>query len=241
MSSKSNQGRFFAVRFGFEGVLIVASILAALAIDSWWSARQHAAEEQDLLVQLRAEFEANAALLAVRRESHEEVLLSTSRLLVKTAPEFSPTEFDFQDLQRDVGHMLMWWTFDPQSGVLTSIIQSGKLGIIRSDELRNALSAWPSRVQDLVEDEGFLVNFAQQLMMPYLVENTSTRQLDFAGNKISSAGTFPADFEKLLSDRTFESLVTQKYHLTLGALDEYDQIKPRIDEILQLIDAQIEN
>ena len=43
-----------------EALAIVASILAAFAIDAWWDGRQNLAEEVELLVGLTEEFEENA-------------------------------------------------------------------------------------------------------------------------------------------------------------------------------------
>ena len=59
-------------RFGFESVLIIVSVLAALGIDSWWSTRQLATEERLPLKQLKAEFELNSQLLNERRGHQEE-------------------------------------------------------------------------------------------------------------------------------------------------------------------------
>lgn len=61
-------------RFGFEGALIVISILAAFSIDSWCSARQLAAEGQEMLAQLNLEFKTNAMLLAEKRKRLEKIM-----------------------------------------------------------------------------------------------------------------------------------------------------------------------
>lgn len=44
------------------------SILAAFSIDSWWSERQSAAEEQEALAQLKLEFEVSALLMAKKEK-----------------------------------------------------------------------------------------------------------------------------------------------------------------------------
>ena len=56
-------------RIAVEASAIVASILLAFAIDAWWSARQLHLDEQHILRQLEAEFEANTTLLAERRRN----------------------------------------------------------------------------------------------------------------------------------------------------------------------------
>ena len=61
-------------KFGFEGVLIVVSILLAFSIESWQAERDLLAEEQRILHQLKSEFEANVELLALRWQNQERIL-----------------------------------------------------------------------------------------------------------------------------------------------------------------------
>jgi len=44
-------------RFGFEGVLIIASILAAFSIDAWWDRQERARQQMELVSELRVDFE----------------------------------------------------------------------------------------------------------------------------------------------------------------------------------------
>ena len=143
------------------------------------------------------------------------------------------------DVKRSVAEMLRWQTFDPQTGVLTGMIQSGKLGVIRSDRLRAALASWPAKVQDLVEDEVFAVDFTEQIVRPYFSSNTSIREFDFGGRFASNK--YSGDFEEMLTDREFDNLVLIKYGLTIAVLREYDNLRPFIDEIVRLIDAETES
>ena len=225
-------------RISVEAAAIVASILLAFAIDAWWSARQLAVEEQELLSQLKTESEVNSVLLAESREFHEALLETTQSLLDVTGPDATTNITEMDDFKRYLAEMLRWRTFDPQTGVLTGIIQSGKLGVIRSDRLRAALASWPAKVHDLVEDEVFAVDFTEQIVRPYFSSNTSIREFDHGGSFTSS--NFTGDFEEMLTDREFENLVVIKHRLTIAVLTEYDNLRPFIDEILRLIGAETE-
>lgn len=241
MEPARSDRRIPVARFSFEGVLIIVSILAAFAIDSWWSARQLAAEEQELLLQLKSEFEINFALLLETRGRHESTLETSNALLEITGPNTTNKEIENENVERDLANMLRWRTFDPQMGVLTGMIQSGKLGIIRADRLRSALASWPARVQDLAEDENYAKNFTVQVVLPYLVESTSIRMIDFGAKYARfEPSEFSGDFERLLTDRAFENLVVTKHNMTTTALAEYDNLRAFIDEILQLIDEEID-
>jgi len=57
-----------------EGVVIIASILLALATDAWWDGVQERAEEREILSSLRAEFEANQEVLARTAGIHRRAL-----------------------------------------------------------------------------------------------------------------------------------------------------------------------
>ena len=129
--------------------------------------------------------------------------------------------------------MTRWWTYDPQMGVLSGLTQSGRLSIISSDSLRNALASWPSRVRDLVEDEIFAQQMTANQMDPYLNETVSMRNV--VPQSSVGRGRFPADLTGLLTDQKFENLVHLKLGLTLQVLDEYDGLAAEISAIQALI------
>lgn len=224
-------------KFGFEGVLIVVSILAAFWIDSWRDDRQLAIEEQDLLQQLKAEFEVNIELLAERRSRHAANQAAARRLLSTTSPNADTVALDTEILGKDLLNMLQWWTFDPQTGVLTGIIQSGKLSVIRSASLRTNLASWPARLQDLTEDELFLAGFTKDLIYPRLHPTTAFRNFVLMVDVGPSA--FSDNFEALLRDRQFENVVIQKLAMTEELLGLYDELGAHIDSTLALLEKEI--
>ena len=164
-------------RLTVEAAAIVGSILLAFAIDAWWSARQLDQEEQQTLRQLQAEFQTNAALLAERRGRHEVFFEACETILSLTGPEGEDLLIYLEDVRSAIDTITRWWTYDPQMGVLAGLTQSGGLRIISSDQLRNALASWPSKVQDLVEDEIHAQEFTAGLLEPYLNENLAIRNV----------------------------------------------------------------
>ena len=225
-------------KFGFEGVLIVVSILAAFWIDSWREDRQLATEEQELLRQLKAEFEVNIDLLAERRSRHAANHAAARSLLSVTSPNPDTARLHSEIFRQDLHKMQLWWTFDPRMGVLNGIIQSGKLAIISSDSLRTNLASWPARLQDLTEDELFLAGFAKDSIYPILRATTAMRNYVLRPNVGPSA--FPDNFEELLRNREFENVVIQKLAMTDELLDMYDDIGAQIDSALALIEEEID-
>lgn len=234
---KSNNRTPWA-RFGFEGALIVISILAAFGIDSWWSARQLAAEEQEMLVQLKFEFETNALLLAETRKRTEEIISAAESLLQVTGPDYNDKHVDIEAVKRAIYMLKFWGTYNPQMGVLAGVTQSGKLRMISSDRLLNTLAAWPARVQDAAENEIHLGKFTTESLTPYLTERSSARNM----GAISHVGTsrFSVEVESMLTDFVFENLIYEKLVSASYVLEEYGKLAATIDNILQLIDHEID-
>lgn len=216
-----------------EGIAIIVSILFAFGIDAWWTARQLHMDEQVILRQLGAEFQTNAALLAEQRLNHEEILAAIKLVLSVTGPEPDPTVAESPELRVAIDRITRWWTYDPRMGVLSGLTQSGRLSIISSDPLRNALASWPSMVQDLAEDEIFAQELTATQLDPYLTRKVSRRNV--VHHESVGAGRFSSELAGILADREFENLLHLKLGLTLGVLEEYDGLESEISAVRTLI------
>ena len=221
-----------------EGGAIVVSILLAFGIEAWWSARHLHLEEQNVLRQLTAEFQTNAHLLAERRQNHEEILRATQLVLSVTGPELDQEIAESPEVRAAIDRMTRWWTYDPQMGVISGLTQSGRLSIISSDSLRNSLAAWPSRVQDLVEDEIFTQQVTANQLEPFISDTVAMRNVVSDANVGGSR--FSTSLAGLLTDQKFENLVHLKLILTLGILEEYDGLAAEITAIQELIEIASE-
>ena len=217
-----------------EGGAIVVSILLAFGIDAWWSARQLHSEEQDILRQLAAEFQINADLLAERRRNHEEILQATELVLSVTGPELDQEMAESHEVRVAIDRMIRWWTYDPQMAVISGLTQSGRLSTISSDALRNALASWPSRVQDLAEDEIFTQQVTTNQIEPHVSNTIAMRNIVSETNVGKSR--FSTSLAGLLTDQKFENLVHLKLLMTLGVLEEYDGLAAEISAIQKLIE-----
>jgi hypothetical protein len=225
-------------RFGFESVLIIVSILAALGIDSWLSARQLAAEELLLLEQLKTEFEWNSQHLNERRGQQEEIIHAARKLLDVTGPKSANSGYDLDSIKEDMFSLVIRWTYDPRMGVLNGIIQSGKLGVISSTELQSTLASWPALVRDLAEDEAAVVEYTGWFAREFLSTHIAMR--NFADPTGVGRSQFPGEIEQLLSNRGFENGVLGKLNLTWASLNDYDKVRDYLDDVLSQIDRQLE-
>jgi hypothetical protein len=225
-------------KFGFEGVLIVLSILAAFWIDAWWNDQQRAVEEKELLKNLKVEFELNIRLLSARKSNHESNRLAAQRLLSISGPDSESEGYQIEIVREDMLRMLQWWTYNPQTGAVNGTIQSGKLGVISSNELRTRLAYWPAQLQDFSEDELFLAEFTKDSVYPLLQTLTTMRNFVSMANVDQSA--FSEGFADVLTSREFENVVIQKLAMTEEIMDIYDEIGDEIAGTLALLEKEIQ-
>ena len=142
------------LRVFVEGVVIVGSILLALALDAWWDGVQERAEEQEILRGLEVDFAANLAQLEATVRTHEgnEHLIfrleSMSDVELAAVPRDSVGQFVFG--------MLNMLTFDARDGTLDGVLASGRLILIDDSRLRDLLVEWKSGVEDAKEEAGEL-------------------------------------------------------------------------------------
>ena len=141
-------------RTAVEGAAIVASILLAFAIDAWWNERQDRAEEKELMLSLHVEFEANRDEVAAVIAFHNRVTQSVVMLMqLKQDEIFALPAKAVEDFVSSLGNPR---TFDAVRGSVDALINSGKLGILRDHELREALTTFVNIVDDAVEDANYM-------------------------------------------------------------------------------------
>lgn len=224
-------------RAAVEFAVIAIGVFTALAAEAAWSERQERADEKEALVQLRGEFEANAARLDTAEASHRQSLDATYDLLALTQ--------GLGEAQTDrapavlIFYMGRVWTYDPVRGGLNSLIASGRLGILRSDSLRIALAAWPDLVNDLAENEREEWDHIYEDLQPYLIEKGVRTDVLLAGRALRRVADedFVIDVSPVLSDPVFAEMVASRIAHLHDLLDEVQTVRSSIEDIVRLIEA----
>ena len=126
-------------------MVIVLGVLVALGLESAWQAQQDRRREASLIQNLTVEFRQNRNLLLND--------LDRNRTEMARAEDWGAAELTSGALPSDAAYAFMQgsmgiFRFDPDDGVLRSGLETGGLELIRSDELRSALSGWLSRVAE---------------------------------------------------------------------------------------------
>ncbi len=144
----------FSKRLIVDVVAIVLSILLAFAIDAWWDERQERAEEREVLESLYVEFEANRDEAASVVAVHEAAVQSVATLMQMSQDDILALSAD--EVEQQMRFFANPRTFDAVRGSVDALTSSGKLGILRNRELREALTTFVNIVDDAAEDRDYL-------------------------------------------------------------------------------------
>jgi hypothetical protein len=220
-----------------EGIVIVGSILLALAVDEWWESRELGVAEMAILERLAHEFDENEAQFKIKAGEHREVLACGEALLRVTGSQ-ARGELPVDSLSTLIWKFLRTSTYDPEDGVLNSLIASGEIGIITNPDLRTALAGWPSLVKDLKEDEDAAWNHRDHVTFPFMNRLVSFRSLHLSKNeeRFQRPSDFPDGLQELLRNREFENMVASRLvRVESGIIPALEAIEIGLDSIRALL------
>lgn len=222
-------------RFLVEGVVIVVSILLAFGIDAGWGLYQDRLDEREAIDQLVLDFRANAARLDTVRGTHEAARDASYEILARagiggdTANDVPTAELVFLSLRS--------WTYDPVLGGINSLVQSGRLGLLRNDSLRVAIAGWPDIVGDMREDERIESDGLFERVAPYLIERGAMSDVLLAGGKLNRFDMDPqSHLDDLLADSTYLQMMTWRINSLENLLLEVETVDQSVQHILRLLE-----
>jgi hypothetical protein len=194
-----------------EAAVIVASILAAFAIDAWWDARQEQNRAAVAVESLKAEFSAVSAELGRATAELEAAGSATQQLARIAGPNPSPISGD--SLGRLMTIALTVNAVELPTGALANLLSSGDLPILNNLALQNALASWPSLSSLMSTKFGYLVDNRDQAILPEMNRHIAvSAMLSTAfGGAWTDDHQFPLDAAPLLESRAFESLMSERW------------------------------
>lgn len=227
-------------RWAIEGAVIVVSILLAFGIDAMWAEHQLRLEEQEALAALRADFNANLDSIDMIIEAHLRF-----RGTISTFMRMSPDEVRALS-QVSVSEIMLAmanpWTFDAVTGTTDALLSSGKLGILRDQELRQSIIAFLGLLSDIEEDANYVIQgaidfwrFEYRYGGPWTDPAT---ELGYHG-PVSGLDFIPAaSAEDLLNVRADPELIgsSKRFHINVAYyLTELNHVREDILLILELL------
>jgi hypothetical protein len=235
--------RYFKYAIG-EIVLVMIGILLALQVNNWNEQRKLNNEEQYLLEDLLSEFNINLKNLKdnmLINQNNKKATIDLLDLIQQKKVKEDPNKLDSLFMV-----VFSYGSFNTTSGVLNEIINSGKLRVIKDATLRNNLTQWAGKIENIGED---IIIRREQMnfqLMPYYTKHAPIKNISkymtFTSwsNKYESTtlenSNFGYDFEAIES-REFEGLL-YKYLLDqefviLNDTELYDFIEIILTQINQ--------
>jgi hypothetical protein len=232
-----------------EIVLIVIGILVALELGDWNDKAKTSELEKRILSDLKNEIENNLIGLNYVIQEKREVVEVCQIFLKKTGPR---AKWDL-DLKFDsllVKSIVSGWKFKPQNGVLDDILSSGKLALIKNDQLRYAISSLSGYTARSQFEDDMVINDLHSSYLPFIakyypIKNTNAYK---SGELSESQRKFPEEIlssshgrspEVLLTNLEFENQINIQLLWVNFSLYHYDQQQSKYKEIVSIIDQEL--
>jgi hypothetical protein len=167
MLSEGKSGKYLKYAIG-EIILVVIGILLALQINSWNQHRIENKQEKEVLSSLKEEFQYNFDELEESILINKKVTQSCVKLteLIRTDSINKMPEV-VDKLLVNVGGFN---SFDARIGISGEVVNSGKLQILKNDEIRAQLGNWLKILSDCEEDIHFRSDNYTMNLMPFLMK-----------------------------------------------------------------------
>ena len=226
---ENKTAKYFKYAIG-EILLVIIGILIAVSINGWNEDRKLAIEEQSLLKDLKQEMELNLKSLEKVIAQHEESFKAAEEMM-----KLFDDRDTFNKMPRKTFAELTWKmetnsTYDPQNGILNSLINSGRLSLFSNKELKYLLASFKELTVDAFED-----THAIQKQRPPLMHKSYLSGYVKKDGKIISYDT------KLKYDNEAFRLYTNLYFggVRKQGLEEERDLKQELIKIINLINQEI--
>ena len=237
--SEDRTGKYLKYAIG-EIVLVVIGILIALQLNNYNDSLNQNDLEQKALHNLKLDFVYNQNEL---NKSIEELITikKNSFIILNYTGNKYQTTFDIDSLLQTVGSVPKFY---PQNGFLLDLINSGKLGVLKNDDLRNKLSSWLPTLETLKDREKSVVEFSDDFIR-YIIKNGSwlnsdeaTSDEDISSLKFPKSG-FEINNNDLLKNFEFENIIENQIVYKSLLLDRHKKCLELNNEIIELLEREI--
>ncbi len=227
-----------------EIVLVVIGILIALQINTWNQDQIQNREEQLALINLKQDFEYNKSqldsLLILTKSKVELQFLLLNHTGNKPDPK---TEGEFNT---SLNASCSFTPYFPRNGYLDDLLFSGKLGLLKDQELRNRLSSW-NPVFDDIKNAQRSVLLAVEKITEFFIDKGSWLNADAVGttqtvkNNPFPASGFDIDNRILLDELEFENRIENVIYQNDKLMASHRKGLKLISKILESIEKDIKD
>jgi hypothetical protein len=238
---KKNTEKYFKYAIG-EIVLVVIGILIAVQINNWNMARLESQEEKKILLNLKQDFHFNYTFLDSLMSSQKALKPIHFSILNHTGNK--PKDMPEKQFDIALNAVFRAGDFYPRTGALDDLINSGKLGILKSAKLRSNLSSWNPVLRQLKYREEIL-SITQKALSVLIIKKASWLNIDLvASSTTTKTNAFPIsgfdiDNRNLLNELEFENIMENIVYENDLVIFEQKNTLELISEISKLIEIEL--
>jgi hypothetical protein len=237
--SEGKIGKYFKYAIG-EIVLVVVGILIALQLNNYNETLSQNNLEQKAIHNLKLDFEYNKSELYKSIGELKATRNACFTILNQTGNKHQET-FDVDSLLQDTPSLPQYF---PQNGFLMDLINSGNLGLISNDNLRNKLSSWLPSLETLKEREAQSTIY-NNILNQFIIKNGSWLNSDEATSdesitvlKFPKSG-FEVNNNDLLQNIEFENMIENQIVYQSQLLARHEVCLKLAEEIIKHLEDEI--
>jgi len=225
-----------------EIFLVVTGILIALAINNWNQGRLGQIEEKKLLENIRVDFQEATRTLRSLNKRREESIQNFHMLMEALSIGDSANIAHLDSL---LGKSIFTPTYNGKNSSLAIIINSGKINLIKNEELKSLLLKWPQQVEDMTEGEQDAKMLTYDTWIPLISAYTSSNDW-FINGEFSNVlpfkkrkTTVKKNYKGLFEDDQFENTITMLELLYINGKLETEKLYERAENIMGIISKEL--
>ena len=230
LMEKNKTGKYLKYAIG-EILLVIIGILIAVSINGWKEDRKLYNEEQSILKDLKQEMDLNLKTLEIVIAEHEKSLKAAEEIKELFDDRDAFNKMPAKTFSRLAFRMESNFTYDPQNGILNSLINSGRLSLFSNKELKYLLASF----KDLTVDAFETTNSINRERPPLMHKSYLIGYVKKDGKIISYDSKLKYDDEAFrLYNKLYFRWVRKQ------GLEEERDLKQELEKIINLINQEIE-
>ena len=240
--TENNFNKYLIYAIG-EIVLVVIGILFALSINNWNEKRKLKAEETELLTNLSLSFERKLNELETQNIGRTENIIGIDKLLETIVTKNNAMSDD--DMFVLLQELFTWYAVNEEFSIIDMLYSSGKINMISNDTLKSKLISWPDYMEEMLEEQRVLQDLVVNNLNPLISKYVSSANLLISykqkadSEAIYNESPYLNDFNGLLNDKDFESLIAQKYMYLIANIKDTKILISEAKSILNIIDKEL--
>ena len=249
LMSENKIGKYLKYAIG-EIVLVMIGILLALQVNTWNENRKNTIKEQQILSQLKDEYNANLLQLE-QKIAHRKKMISAANTVLQYIDE--PANVNSDSLINKLNIYIGTPTIEP---IENNLINSGDINLINNKKLKQLLIHWPSDVLGVQEIEQIWFTRMWESIVPMFVDFGILRSSFFTWwndeqnlkwlKEFTDVNPFVIpksnkvlEVNKIINSKELEGLTSLAVSVNYSANLQSQVLHKRILEILDLLNQEI--